>query len=161
MMGFSTIILMTSWLFSSMQLSHIISSEIIALFSLKIPNKQIECLEDLLKSDMKTIVASHVENVQDNSPLKQIIQNSDRDKTKVELKQLVMDKKWIVDTSKGKTAILYGTVPLRIIILLHLSDIAPGTKFRYLQERFTHPMLITLFMSRKLSWQFRKTLNHK
>ena len=161
MMKFSTIFLLTSWLFSSMQLSQIISAEIIALFSLKIPNKQIESLEELLNSNIKTIVVSQVENIQDNSPLKQITQNSVRDNNIIQIKQLFIDKKGIVDTSKGKSAILFGAVPLKLLIRIYLKNIAPSTKFHLIEERFTHPFLITLFMSRRLSRQFREILNHR
>ena len=160
----STICLMTAWLFSSMQLSQIISGEITAMFSMKIPNKQINTLEELITSKMELVAFDgfmNMESVQDKSAFHQIKQKVERDRTSITIDQLFMDKKWIVDTSLGKTAILLATTPLKMIITTHLKSIAPGTKFRFLDERYRHPLLITLCASMRLSRQFRGLLNRR
>ena len=160
----SIICLMTAWLFSSMQLSQIISGEITALFSMKIPSKQINTLVELITSKMNLVAFAgfmNLESVQGKIVFNQIKKKLERDKTSISIDQLFMDKNWIVDASLGKTAIILGATPLKIIINRHLKSIAPGAKFHFLDERYRNPLLITLCPSMRLTRQFRGLLNRR
>ena len=157
-----TFILMTSWLFSGLQLSQIISCEITAIFSLKIPSKQINTLVELLNSKLSLVAYTgfiELQNVHDKSVLNQINQKIAQDNSIVDRQQMFQNKRWIVETSIGKSAIFLATIPLKMIIITHLKSIDHDTKFHFLEEKYRQTMLITLAMSMKLSKEYRSLIN--
>ena len=137
---------MTSWLFSAYQLSLLISGEITTMFSLKMPNNQIDTLQQLLDSNMK-IVAFFAfiseENVQINPVFNKIKQKVEKDKLSISIREMIQDKSWVIDTALGKTAMLFARVPLKSIVIKYLDEFRSNAKFRFLGERFRPPLLIS------------------
>ena len=160
----STLILMSSWLLSSMQLSLIISSEITARFSLKIPNKQINTLEELVNSD-KSLIVYHtfmvVHNIKDHDVFNRMKRKIEQEQTLIGIDELYRNKTWIFRTSVGKAAMFFSTVPLKMLSIIHSKHLRPNTKFYFLDEKFTKRFLLTIASSTRLPKEFRIELNRR
>ena len=160
----SSLILMSSWLISSMDLSLAISSEITAKFSVKIPCKQINTLKELLDTKMSLIVFPtfiNFNNIEDKDVLEKITNKIKQEHSEVEIIELIMNKKYVVDVSEGRSAIFLGGTTVKMLVILHSKHFGQNTKFRFLDERFRNTFLFPIAISTRLPKQFRRELNSR
>ena len=159
---FSTIFLISSWLFSAFQISLIVSGEITTMFSLKIPNEQIDTLQQLLDSKMNLVAFDAFmvsQNIKDRHVFSKIKQKVEHDKTSISIREMFQNKSWVIDTSLGKSAMLLALVPLKSIVIKHLNEFNINTKFRFLGERYRQLLFIALASSMRMSKVFRADFN--
>ena len=132
------------------------------MFSLKIPNPQIDTLRDLLDSK-KQLVAFFAfmekKNVQYDPVYSKIIEKIEHNKRSIGIREMFQDKSYIIDTALGKSAMIFAHVPLKSIVIRHLKEVNNNTKFRFLKETFYPPLLITLASSTRLTKVFRTDFN--
>ena len=149
----------------SMQLSLVISGDITARFSLKIPNKQIDSIEELVDSKMSLIVyPSFMEwdIIQDKTLFKRLKERVEQDKTIIQVDEMYRNKtEWIVSTSEGKAAMFLPVVPLKMIAKIHSKHLNPDIKFHLIHKSHPRPILATIASSTRLPKQFRTQLNLK
>ena len=153
---------MSSWLFSAFQLSLLISGEITTMFSLKITNHQIDTLQELLDSNFNLVAFSAfmtTQNIQDYDVFNKIKQKVERDETSLSIGQTFQDNSLVIDTALGRSAMLLAMVPLKTIVIKYLNEFNINTKFRFLEERYRQPFLITLASSMRMSKVFRADFN--
>ena len=50
-------------------------------------------------------------------------------------------------------------VPLKMMSIFHSNYLKPNTKFRFIEERFANPYLLSFAMSRRLSLTFRRQIS--
>ena len=156
---------MTSWLFSSFQLSMLISGEFTTMFSLKIPNEQIDTLQQLLDSKMNLIAFDTFDalmtkqDIIDNNVFNKIKQKVKHDKTSISIREMFQNKSWVIDTSLGKSSMIFARVALKTIVIKYLKEFNTNTRFRFLGERYRQPLLLTLASSMKMSKVFRSDFN--
>lgn len=160
----STWSLMSTWLLSALMFSIIISSEITMYFSLDFETKQINTIRELVASDMTLVVWPSFRGlnwISDQSLLNTIIDRFTKTKTNLPVKDMIVNKQWIVSASYGRTAFFLFEVPLKMIAIIHRNSLKTNTKFRFLDERFGPPFLATVATSKKLPKSFRDQVNLK
>ena len=161
----SVVLMMTAWLFSSFELNQIISGEITAMFSLKIPNKQIRTLQELVDSKLTLIAFEGLMDIsqKDDTVLKRIKGKMDHDNSWVTFNEMFTNESSIVSVSEGKSAMFFANTPLSMILIKHMenSKFQKNSKFYYLDDYYRHPYVIILCISMKLARQFRNQLNFR
>ena len=156
---------MTSWLFSAFQLSMLISGEFTTMFSLKIPNEQIDTLQQLLDLKMNLVAFDTFDalmtkqDIIDNNVFNKIKQKVKHDKTSISIREMFQNKSWVIDTSLGKSSMIFARVALKTIVIKYLKEFNNNTRFRFLGERYRQPLLLTLASSMKMSKVFRADFN--
>ena len=83
------------------------------------------------------------------------------ERTILPIVNMYLEEYWIVDASYGRSAIFLYEVPLRSIAMIHSKSLEPNTKFRFINERYGNPYILTIASSRKLPKEFRDQLNLK
>ena len=152
---------MSVWLFGAFYLGQVLSSEIIAKYSLDLPKPQIETINDLVKTNMSLLVLPNIQifNSIEENLLDRIIKKAEKDKTILPIDRMFMEEDWIVDVSFGKSAIFFCELPLKIIAMIHSNSLKPNTRFRFIEERFGSPYIVTIALSKRLPKKFRDQFN--
>ena len=148
-------------MFSVFQFYQLISSEIIAKFTLKSPRQQIETISDLVNSNISLVVLpvpASVYNKVNEDLFNKILLKTTKENTRMRLRNM-FDEKWIVDTSYGRAVMFAFEVPLKYIAAKHLKRLKPNTKLRFIKERYKTPSLLTVASSRRLPKMFRDQIN--
>ena len=159
---YSTSILILIWLSSCTFLTISISTIITMNYSLKIPAKQIDTLEKLVNTDMSmvvwpTFVAMH--KIPDESVFDKICARAVNERTVISLRDLMSNVKWIVDTSLGRNAIFFYEVPLKQLVVKYKKYLKPNTKFRFINERWGLPSLLTIAITTRFNKELRNEIN--
>ena len=150
--------LLGAWLFCALHFSQLISGNITVRLSITIPSKQIETLQELFDSGMNLVVTRQFRHLK--GPLIEKIKNkTEQDETMLPNRQLFENKKWIVDTSYGRSAIFMYEMPLKSIAIKHSKSLKPNTKFRFIEERYSLSNPLTCATNRRLPIEFRTLLN--
>ena len=161
---YSTIIALISWIFGTYLISIFISGEVTAKFSLKIPNKQINTLEELLDSKLKFILQQSLLGFQNEHAkplLVEIVKRAQNDRTITTISKLMKDRKWMVDLSYGKSVVFLGENLLRRALINHIKHLKANAKFRIIGERFWGQKLLSFCLSLRLNIQLRNNINVK
>ena len=146
------------------QLSTVISSEITSKFSLQIPCKQINTLKELLDTKMSLIIFPTfpaLNKIYDKNDLEKILKKVEQENTIVDIGEMIHDKKYVVDVSKGGSAIFVGKTVLKVLVNSHSQHFGQNIKFRFIDEHFRNPFLFTIASNTRLPKGFRVKLNSR
>ena len=159
---YSTIILLISWIIGTYFISIFISSEVTAKLSLKIPNKQIDSLQELLESKLKLVVPQHIKlDYKDYDLMIKLFTKANDYKINLNFYDLFRNKKYVIDLSNGENSIFLPTIPMKQILIKYINYFKPNTKFRFISERFTNQMITTFAINLKLNKLFRDKINFR
>ena len=164
MVRMHTIILLSFWLIGALFFSILYSGEITALFSVKIPNKQINTIEELADSGLKTYIFKNLisyHKFKTNKYLNKIYNKALNIDSVMTTYNISDRKQWIVEVSEGKSAMIFFKVPIKFTVIKHSIYLKTNTKFRFMNERPGIPFMRTIAMSRRLDKQFRDKLNYR
>ena len=153
---------MATWLLGCAIMSIYFSSEITVKFSLKFPIKQINTIKELVDSDMPLIVTPSffgLQSIKDQNLFYTIKQKVEIEKTIVSNIEMYTDEKWIVDASLGRAALFTYEVPLKQMAVIFKKHFKPNTKFRFIDERYGNPFILTIAATTRLPRSFRDMLN--
>lgn len=160
----STLILIISWLLSCSMITILISTILTMNYSLNIPVKQIETIEELSRTDMSmvlwpTFIALHT--ISKHNVLDKIYKRALSEETIVPLSDLLSNPKWITDTSQRRNAIFLYPIPLKALIVKNLKNFDTKTKFRYLGERWALPYILSIATTMRFSKKLRSKINFR
>lgn len=131
-------------------------------FSLKVPNKQIETMEELVDSDLSLIVSSPfmaMQEMTDRRLFAAIKRKVDSQKTYITTSDMMANEKWIRATAEGRAALFLSTLSLKTIVIKFFERIHANTKFYFLKEQYRNPFLLTFGSSFALSSSLRDKIN--
>ena len=154
-------ILMSTWLFSSFILIKIFSGEITAMFSLKIPKKQINTLKKIANSKMSLIALNQLRkeyNESKNVVLQSIKEKIDEDNTWSTIDK-ILNKESIQNVSEGKSAMFFSMSSIKQLLIVHMVYLNPNSTFYFLEEQYRSPYRWSVGSSFNLTKQFRQRLN--
>ena len=152
------------WLFSALIISLLISSEITVKFSLKYPSKQIETIQEVYNSKMSLLFPPSfigLNDIKDEKLFQKIKRKAELQETIVPITDMLSQKKWIVDTSYGRSALFLYEVPLKQMAINFQEFLKPNAKFYFIRERYGHPFVLTIASSIRLEKMFKRKLNFR
>ena len=95
----------------------------------------------------------------DEQLFKDIERKVKKENTIMPIPEIINKEKWIVDVSYGRSAIFLYEVGLKLIANKYSKSLKPNTKFRFIDERYGNPFLLTVASSKNLPKKFRAHLN--
>ena len=160
----STLLLLIPWLVCAEIISIIISSEITVKFSLKYPSREIESIQELYDSQINLVFSPSfigLNKINDRNLFQNIKRKAELYKSIVPISHMLSKKRWIVDTSYGKSALFLYEVPLKQMAINFQQFLKPNVKFSFLRERYGNPFVLTIASSIRLNVNFRRMLNFR
>ena len=159
---FSTSILIMISLLSCTYFTILISTIMTMNYSLKIPAKQIDTLEELAHTDMSmvlwpTFVVMH--SIKDKWVFDKTYGRAVKEGTVISSRNLMTNPKWIIDNSLRRNAIFFYEVPLKLLVIKYYKHIKPNIKFRFIKERFGLPYLASIATTTRFDRRFRQEIN--
>ena len=123
---------------------------------------QIETLGELADTDMDMVVPPSfigLQTISDKEILNKIHEKSLKRQTIVSIVDMLSDEKWIIDASNGKSAIFLYEVPLKQMVINFKKYLNPRFKFRFVEERYGFPFILTIASTMRFSSSFRHDIN--
>jgi hypothetical protein len=150
------------WLLGAYFLLQLYSSEMMAKFSQKSVNPQMDTIEGLINSDLNVVIYKSfptLHSIENKHLLSKLYEKTKKHQTMTTLSDLFDNNKWITGVSDGKSAIFLYEVPLKLMVIQNMKRFAENIRFRFMAERYGQPFMLTIATSLRLSRRFRYNIN--
>ena len=131
-------------------------------YSLKIPAKQIDTLEELVNTDMSMVIGPNfvaLHNIKNQGIYDKIYDRAMNDGTFKSSREFLSNPNYVVNTSLRKNAIFFYEVPLKLLVIKNRPRLKKNIKFRFIKERFALPYLLTVATTTRFDKTFRQKVN--